>query len=101
MTDYIRRDVAINELCRRGCETERSGKLVVSMCEAKQFAVDVIGDVPAADVRENIHAEWLHVQLPLPLSDSSKSCVQCSNCLTHWDEDCEFRYCPYCGAQMG
>ena len=42
--------------------------------------------------------KWVHVQLPLPLSDGSKECVRCSVCGTHWDN--ESNYCPYCGADM-
>ena len=50
------------------------------------------------EMEEVRHAEWLHEQLALPLSDGSKECVRCSSCLTHWDN--ESNYCPYCGADM-
>lgn len=44
------------------------------------------------------HGRWIFEQLPLPLSDSSKECVRCSVCGTHWDY--ESNYCPNCGAKM-
>lgn len=51
MNDYIKREDAINEICRKGCQMERANRFI-SMHEAKQFAVDVLDDIPAADVRE-------------------------------------------------
>ena len=44
------------------------------------------------------HGRWIKTQLPLPLSDSSKDCVECSVCHTHWETG--NNYCPYCGAKM-
>lgn len=50
MKTYIDKDRAIDAICREGCNLERNGTLVVSMCEAKQFAVDTIEEVETEDV---------------------------------------------------
>ena len=62
--------------------------------------VDDLEDYPAADVRENVRGEWIKRQLPLPLSDGSRECVECSVCLTHWGGKYGFHFCPNCGARM-
>jgi len=89
--DYIKREDAINEICLRGCALERQRKLVLSMCEAKQFAVDVIDDIPAADVRENTHGKWNY--------NERTAIFVCSNCGSVMVRN-TFFYCPWCGADM-
>lgn len=59
---------------------------------------DIVDDMPAADVVELRRGRWIYRQLPMPLSDGSKECVECSICHTHWDG--EMNYCPNCGARM-
>lgn len=49
---------------------------------------------------EPIKGKWIKQTLAMPLSDSTKDCVMCSNCKTRWDMDCNFNFCPNCGADM-
>ena len=42
--------------------------------------------------------KWIKQTLIMPLSDSTKDCVMCSECKTHWE--LEYKYCPNCGAKM-
>lgn len=59
---------------------------------------EALSRVPAADVVEVRHGRWIYRQLPMPLSDGSKECVECSVCHTHWDG--KMNYCPNCGSHM-
>ena len=47
--DTIDRTDAIDALCKNGLEKERSGQLVMAMCEAKQWAIDTIEQLPPAE----------------------------------------------------
>ena len=87
--DYIKREDAINEICLRGCALERQQKFVLSMCEAKQFAVDVIDDIPASDVRENVRGEWVYYW----------GIFKFSNCDGQMVRNV-YPFCPWCGADM-
>ena len=90
--DYIKREDAINEICLRGCALERRRKLSMSMCEAKQFAVDVIDDIPAADVRANTYGKWNY--------NERTATFVCSYCGDAMVRNTYF-YCPWCGSYMG
>ena len=48
MQDLISRQAAIDALCKNGLEKERSGQLVMAMCEAKQWAIDTVEQLPPA-----------------------------------------------------
>ena len=101
MNDYIKRDDAITEICRKGCDLERGGIRIVAMVEAKQFAVDVLDNIPAADVRENVRGKWID-------AGDFWSCTVCgSTRLKRYN--CAYgkckaivpdNYCPACGADM-
>ncbi len=69
--------------------------------------VNHIMDIPAADVVEVKHGEWLQTKEPLGHQDVD--CIECSVCHDSWviDEDFDFEfhkqywnYCPNCGAKM-
>lgn len=68
------------------------------LSERSAFKYDVY-DAPSADVRENVHGEWL-------MSDESKlRPYMCSNCGCLHDVDTVmgkivWQFCPNCGAQM-
>lgn len=112
MDDYIKREDAINEICRRGCEIERSGTLVVSMCEAKQFAVNVLEEISTADVHENVRGEWEEVKVLYKADDyfptiDTIASMRCPNCKRYHHEIYYYGnptemalYCSYCGADM-
>ena len=51
--DTISRQAAIDALCKNGLEKECSGQLVMAMCEAKQWAIDTIEQLPSAQPEIN------------------------------------------------
>jgi len=94
---------ALDVLCDRVCQYSKEQRAV--MCGACPLgsAFDVIEEFPSAEKTgkwfdEVRHGRWIYRQLPMPLSDGSKECVECSVCHTHWDG--EMNYCPNCGARM-
>lgn len=63
--------------------------------------------LPAADVVEVRHGEWLETQEPLGWRDVD--CIECSVCHESWimnedssidDYECMWHHCPNCGAKM-
>lgn len=78
--EYIERDIA----------AEIIKKLAFSQCSPfdKQEAIDGIESVPAADVEEVRHGEWLEGNRWQP----------CSKC--HKRGKRSWKYCPKCGARM-
>lgn len=52
----------------------------------------LIDTEPTADVRENVHGEWLHI------SDGYCDFLKCSQCGKPTDSQSNF--CPNCGADM-
>ena len=87
MTDFIRREDALKALYK----------------DYAYAAMDVIKRLPAADVAEVVHGEWLR-------SDedwNSLTTIQCSSCGEEWcfetDDDVSllnYKHCPNCGAKM-
>lgn len=53
--------------------------------------------IPSADVRENIHGEWIREDI-----HSSWKCSRCNTYAIEDFEHCEIRspFCPNCGAYM-
>ncbi len=95
MAEYIERSAALDKLdealvrsIESGGSHEVSG-LVTAKCQ--------IAAVPAADVVEVRHGEWVVKDLNNPLYESKKA-PHCSVCgemsFIRWD------YCPDCGAKM-
>ena len=86
--DYISREAALMKLMQDGCSAKN---------------LQSISDMPASDVAEVVHAEWLR-------SDddwNSLTIIQCSSCGEEWcfetDDDVSllnYKYCPNCGARM-
>lgn len=56
-------------------------------------------DMAIKALQEEKVGHWDKVFVPLPLSDGTKECYQCSSCGTHWEHTS--KYCPYCRAIMG
>ncbi len=99
MTDYIKRDDAINVF-----------DWGIPDADVKcGIAIQNIKDIPTADVRENVRGEWLNMER---IEDDKAEYItewqqaQCSVChkwhttpymyfFTHYD------FCPNCGAEMG
>ena len=67
---------------------------------------DEIDDIPTADVRENVHGEWIEDN-----SREKSMMWRCSVCgriayyptfgkRKSYKKHCDYNYCPNCGAQM-
>lgn len=97
MADYIRRDDALFALRK----AERGGSMTALTRLERAYAE--IREMPAADVAEVVHGEWLR-------SDddwNSLTTIQCSICGEEWcfetDDDVSllnYKHCPNCGAKM-
>ena len=97
MADYIRRDDALFVLRK----AERGGSMTALTRLERAYAE--IRELPAADVAEVVHGEWLR-------SDddwNSLTTIQCSSCGEEWcfetDDDVSllnYKHCPNCGAKM-
>lgn len=55
--------------------------------------VELIESMPTADVRENVHGEWVNTRPP-EMSDN----IVCSVC--GYDSIASYSFCPNCGADM-
>jgi hypothetical protein len=87
MADFIRREDALKVLCNNYAYA----------------AMDVIKRLPAADVAEVVHGQWLRADDDW----NSLTTIQCSLCSEEWcfetDDDVSllnYKYCPNCGAKM-
>ena len=86
--EYISREAALMKLMQDGCSAKN---------------LQSISDMPAADVAEVVHGEWLR-------SDddwNSLTTIQCSLCSEEWCFETyddvsllNYKYCPNCGAKM-
>ena len=88
MTDYISREAALMKLMQDGCSAKN---------------LQSISDMPAADVAEVVHGQWLRADDDW----NSLTTIQCSLCSEEWcfetDDDVSllnYKYCPNCGARM-
>lgn len=97
MADFIRREDALFALRK----AERGGSMTALTRLERAYAE--IREMPAADVAEVVHGEWLR-------SDddwNSLTTIQCSSCGEEWcfetDDDVSllnYKHCPNCGAKM-
>lgn len=83
MSDYIKREDAINALYEE-CNKDQS-----LSCPYQFF--DGIERIPAADVRENVHGEWID-------TGSGEECSVCHE--IQYGYDSGRRFCASCGAIM-
>lgn len=97
MKEYIEREVALEILKRNPIGTWR-GAPVYS--EEIKSAMAEIGDLPAADVAEVVHAKWNI------LNECLNEGVYCSRCkkkvykIEYANQKLNSKYCPNCGAKM-
>ena len=107
MAEYIKRDdakKAILEAC--GCDSECKTGCRYGMCDIPAGSVwGAVDNIPAADVRENVHAQWIPNKKYLRIA----RCSYCNHIQTvngvDKTEHCYihralYRYCPNCGADM-
>lgn len=94
--EYISRDEALKAMqyCCENCDNYNG-----AMCRACDNAdeMDIICDIPAADVQPVKRGRWYHI--------NNEGIIYCSECQNeaYWDTDYGqqlFDYCPYCGAKM-
>ena len=88
MAEYIEREAALMRLMQDGCSAKN---------------LQSISDMPAADVAEVVHGQWLRADDDW----NSLTTIQCSLCSEEWcfetDDDVSllnYKYCPNCGAKM-
>ena len=90
--EYISRDEALKAMqyCCENCDNYNG-----AMCRACDNAdeMDIICDIPAADVQPVIHAAWINTT-----PDDFYEWYKCSNC--KYTDTKNFNYCPKCGAKM-
>lgn len=56
-----------------------------------------LGELPPADVRENVRGEWiLHIDDLFP----EESTMECNQCHEHQPVTIDDNFCPNCGADM-
>lgn len=97
MADYIRREDALFALRK----AERGGSMTALTRLERAYAE--IREMPAADVAEVVHGEWLRADDDW----NSLTTIQCSLCSEEWcfetDDDVSllnYKHCPNCGAKM-
>ena len=97
MADFIRREDALFALRK----AERGGSMTALTRLERAYAE--IREMPAADVAEVVHGEWLRADDDW----NSLTTIQCSLCSEEWcfetDDDVSllnYKYCPNCGARM-
>ena len=86
MAEYIKRDVAYNVLCD-GCNACNGNH---EICDEYRM----ISGIPAADVRENVHARWKNTAI------GNWACSYCCREPYYSGNIEDYLYCPYCGASM-
>lgn len=96
--DYIRRDDAIRwnpaSKDRREYGTFNLDDAYETGYEDK---IKQIEQIPAADVRNNIHGVWIYHISDIFPAESTKECSIChaEQCIS-----CDDEFCPHCGADM-
>lgn len=73
------------------CYTRYSAQLnEVTRCR------ELVADSPTADVKPVVHGKWVRHYC----NNGDLHHITCSNCHTWHENFSEYRYCPYCGADM-
>lgn len=97
VNDCISRQAAIHAICRDGVRLERGGALMITISTAKQWAVDLLGELPSAQP-ERKRGKWIKVNGKTAINCSA--CYHCSWSRSFEDTVKRFNFCPYCGADM-
>lgn len=93
MSDYIKREDAIDALYEE-CNKDQS-----LSCPYQFF--DGIASIPVADVRENVHGEWIDDLVAFHHVCSICRCCVRATMMEVFEGEGEWNYCPNCGAQNG
>ena len=88
MEEYISKKDALN-ICQESIDF--SAQIDNPSAGAEAYRIrNLIRQLPSADVVERKQGKWKQIELE----------QRCSICgFRHWT-DCEYRYCPNCGAEM-
>lgn len=102
MSDYISREAAVDMFQRFAYDDWNQG-VGISLADAFYKSAEMIGTIPAADVVEVKHGEWI----------KGIHMVECSVCSDKFDfgdetwvddydivADIGWKHCPNCGAKM-
>lgn len=110
MTDYIRRDTAIELMKKEAAEMRESfeelGGESGIYADAYEDAANMLQDMPAADVAEVVYGRWI-----LHHTVTGNPYTECSNCCTNVAVKTNkgtfakldmrgMSYCPFCSAKM-
>lgn len=100
MTDYIDREHLIKSFCAHCIESGVDGK----QCKEDCTDIVIIKNQRIADVRKNVHGEWIRTEIDVWMSDGKKKEIPvytdvCSICNTVGTREL-YNFCPNCGAQM-
>lgn len=94
MSRYITEEDAIKALVDYGYYA-----VACDIVEEKYHAEKALEKAPTADVRENVHGEWIRFRQ----EESQPWHIKCSNCGQYWsiaDHAVTFKFCFNCGADM-
>lgn len=112
-TDYIRRSAVVNYLndvwltaTPNDGMPDINKRVAAARAGGVRDAMDAVEAIPAADVVEVTHAEWMAEN-----SRPKSGAFYCSNChrtcydpqptrAMGWTKRCRYHYCPSCGAKM-
>ena len=90
MSDYISRDVAIIEFMDNDIDH-------IQAPNGKE-AVQILSDIPAADVVPVVHGRWLPQKENHEFKEAWMKCSVCGYPVSRWTGNTNF--CPNCGAKM-
>jgi hypothetical protein len=98
MKKYIEYEKAVEGLCDVIAPTP-SESYIVSKC------IDKLGNMPAADVREVVHAKWINTEPYTTINGKYLKAQECSNCYAFFVSNgnepySNHPYCCKCGATM-
>ncbi len=98
--DYIKRSDAINAYkTSRSKDNHKTSEGSLVHIQEHNHILHILDKLPAADVVEVVHGEWIEKQIPLAWCDDDVDIAyQCSIC--GCNDLVESSYCSGCGAKM-
>ena len=100
MSDLISRKAAQKLICEDGTRLERDGVYEMTMCTVKQWAVDLLDELPSV-MPERKPGKWEYIQYD---GNPKIGNWHCSNCRLivnlGFEGEPYYHYCPMCGVKM-
>lgn len=109
MDEYIKRDAAMKAVYQYLLEQTVSKYPTTELCNAARGgasgAMEVLDDVPAADVAPVVHGEWINIPAYIGADGKLHKAQECSVCKVFFVSDpnkpySNHPYCAECGAKM-